>query len=334
MGHSEIFNLAVEQGIDFIQWCGCQEVNALIFKRYNKQNKREPPFSVSSKTWNRFLSLPWNEKYRKEVYEAFDRGYLKQDWFWYKDLSGISKFISKEELIKKYNLNPEKKIAILFSHVLWDANLFYGKDLFEQGFEEWLIESIKVMVKNKNINWLIKIHQANKIKFFLEKTKDEYRENKAIKENFGEIPENIKIIYPEDEINPYSLFKIIDYGITVRGTIGTELPCLGLPVLTAGTGRYSGRGFTIDSSQKSEYLEKLAHLEDFPKLKEEQIRLAILHTYILFKLRPLKFSSFEDKRSSKGNDIGINIESPEQGEDFLRFVNWASKTKEEDFLIT
>ena len=34
------------------------------------------------------------------------------------------------------------------------------------------------------------------------------------------------------------LFKVIDYGITVRGTIGIELPCFGIPVITAGTGRY------------------------------------------------------------------------------------------------
>lgn len=332
VSNCEIFNLAVERGIDFIQWCGCQEPNALMFKRYNKNNKREHPHSISKETWEEFLRKSWNPNYENEVYRIFEKGYLQGTWFGFINLLDNVKNIKKEEFIRKYNLNPNKKIAVLFSHIMWDANLFYGKDLFDGGFEEWLIESVKVMRKNENINWLIKIHPANKFKYELEGLKEEYREIKAIKENFGEIPENIRIIYPEDNINPYSLFKIIDYGITVRGTIGMELPCFGIPVLTAGTGRYSGFGFTIDSASKEEYLDKLTNLEKIPKLNEQQKRLAILYAFIVFKARPLRFISFKEKYFGKKMDIDILIKKPEEGKDFLKFVNWAINSKEEDFI--
>ena len=51
---------------------------------------------------------------------------------------------------------------------------------------------------------------------------------------------------PYSEISTRSIFGVTDYGITIRGSVGFELPCFGVPVLTAGTGFYSGRGFTID----------------------------------------------------------------------------------------
>jgi len=332
IGTSEIFNLSVERGLNFIQWVGCQEPNSFVFKKYNKANLREHPFSLSLKTWNYFVKKPFEEKWEKEVFSSFERGYLSQDWFKYKKITNETRLIEKEEFIKKYKLDPNKKIAILFSHIMWDANLFYGKDLFEEGFEEWLIESVKAMLRNKNINWLIKIHPANKFKHDLEGIKDEYREIRAIRESFGEIPKGIKIIYPEDNINPYALFKFIDYGITVRGTIGMELPCFRIPVITAGSGRYSGKGFTVDPLSREEYLKILTHLEEIPLLTKKKQRLAIIYAYVLFRLRPLRFKSFQEVYIDNSQNIEIKINSIDEGEDFIKFVNWAINSNEEDFL--
>jgi len=324
-----MFDAALEKEIDFIQWCGCHEPNTLVFKRYDRENKRNHPFSISDSTWKRYLNMPWKEEWGRMIYDAFEKGYLGKNWFKYKTLSSDFRMFSKEEFIEKYDLDPDKKIAVLFSHIMWDANLFYGDDIFERGFGEWLVESIKTMTKNNNINWLVKIHPANKLKHELEGIKGEYREITAIKKTFGKIPDNIKIVYPEDDINPYCLFKIIDYGITVRGTIGMELPCFGVPVLTAGTGRYSDRGFTIDSNNKEEYLNKLSHLEDIPRLDEEKKRLALVHAYVLFKLRPLKFTSYKEVYEVRDRDIEINISD---AQDFKKLVNWAINSKEKDFL--
>ena len=59
--------------------------------------------------------------------------------------------------IKKFNLDPNKKIAVLFSHIFWDGT-FYGEDLFID-YEDWFRETLKVMIK-KDVNWIIKVHQA------------------------------------------------------------------------------------------------------------------------------------------------------------------------------
>ena len=41
-----------------------------------------------------------------------------------------------------------------------DATFFYGKSLFED-YEDWLRQTLQEAVKNKKINWILKIHPAN-----------------------------------------------------------------------------------------------------------------------------------------------------------------------------
>ncbi len=84
----------------------------------------------------------------------------------------------------------------------------------------------------------------------------------------------------------FSLFGVMDYCLTVRGTAGIEAARLGVPVLTAGPARYSGLGFTIDSASRAEYLARVARIQDTPPLSDEQRELAERFAYGLFVLRP------------------------------------------------
>ena len=61
-----------------------------------------------------------------------------------------------------------------------------------------------------------------------------------IRERVGKLPPHVRVLAPDTKVSTLSLFRSIDAGITVRGSIGYELPCFGVPVVTAGTGRYSG----------------------------------------------------------------------------------------------
>ena len=70
---------------------------------------------------------------------------------------------------------------------------------------------------------------------------------------------------------------------------------LGIPVLTAGTGRYDRRGFTIDSNSREEYLARLAHIEDIPRLSTAQRELAERFACGTFLLRPLPLETVSFK---------------------------------------
>jgi hypothetical protein len=143
-------------------------------------------------------------------------------------------------------------------------------------------------------------------------------------------------------MNTYSLFALSDFGITIRGTIGIELPCFGIPTLTAGTGRYSGMGFTIDSSSAEEYLERLRMIHELPPLSAAERELARRHAHALFRLRPLRFTSYEahflpvtKQAHPLGNNLRVKLTTREQVEDaddLRQLAAWALDRDELDYV--
>src|SRR5256885_16944770 len=57
-----------------------------------------------------------------------------------------------------------------------------------------------------------------------------------LREAVGELPPHVRLIRPDDDVDNVDLFRIVDAGVTIRGTVGLELPRLGVPALTAGGG--------------------------------------------------------------------------------------------------
>jgi hypothetical protein len=156
------------------------------------------------------------------------------------------------------------------------------------------------------------------------------------------VPPHMAIVRPDSEISTRSIFGVTDYGITIRGSVGFELPCFGVPVLTAGTGFYAGRGFTIDSATRAEYLERLRTIEQVAPLTPEQVELARRHAYGLFRLRPMRFTSFlatirplDEMGHPLDHDVEIRVrtrEDLERAEDLRRFAEWAIESRELDYL--
>jgi len=123
----------------------------------------------------------------------------------------------------------------------------------------------------------------------------------------------------------------------VRGTIGIEMACHGVPVVTAGTGRYSHFGFTIDSASAEEYLRRLANIQDVPQMTDDQTQLARRFAYALFKMRPWRLSSFETVNmpiEHFGHPLGSNLiprvssfAEFAASSDIRSFVNWVLSGK-------
>jgi hypothetical protein len=221
--------------------------------------------------------------------------------------------------------------------------MFYGDDLFADQ-EAWFVETLRAAAANERVNWIVKLHPANVWKLRREGLDGELDEERAIAEEIGELPPHVVLLRPESEISTRSVFECADYGITIRGSVGFELPCLGVPVLTAGTGFYSGRGFTVDSGSRDEYLARLRRIEEIPAPTPEQVELARRHAYALFRLRPLRFSSFvatirplEEMGHPLDHDVELRIGGAEElrlAADLRRFTDWALDSRELDYLET
>lgn len=289
---AELFGVCVANGIPVVQYVGSQSTNQYVFKRYNFQNRHQHPFSLDSATWDRVKGMPWTAEQEALLLNEFADSYRKGLWFNRKFLHHGKLIKTADAVRKQLGLDPGKKTAVIFSHVLWDATFFYGEGLFDD-YETWLLNSVRAACDNSKVNWIVKLHPDLVWKLKYEGYTGELRDVIAMKSAIGRFPDHVKLVLPETDISTYSFFGVADYCLTVRGTIGIEMACHGVPVLTAGTGRYSDLGFTIDSKTKEEYLNRLKNIHTVPPMSPYQMELARRFAYALFKLRPWPMSSFE-----------------------------------------
>lgn len=335
-----LVDTAIAKNISVIQAVQPSRDDALIFKRLTAQTRRVHPASVASETMEELKKLVWTDEYEASLTAEFQNRYGGKWFLQRRNQPGVKKK-TKEEIIKQLAFDPSKKIAVIFSPVLWDANLFYGEDLFED-FGDWFVQTIQAACKNPHVNWIVKLHPANLWKLAREKVMQELAEVTLIREKIGPLPTHVKLLFPNTDISTWSLFELTDYGVTVRGTVGMELPCLGKPVFTAGTGRYSGLGFTIDSSTPGDYLRKLATIQTFGSLSQGQTLLAKKHAYAVFLLRPWAMKSFRavfnyKKRGVHALDHNLflavsSLEEIRKNGDLEKLAKWATESKNVDYL--
>jgi hypothetical protein len=331
-------DLALARGLNVVQFVAGFQDDSLVFKRYTAETRRLHPRSLSDASWERVKVMAWTPERDDALEEEFARRYdgsqllqrRNQEW---------TRPWTADEIRRELVLDPSKRTAVLFSHVLWDANMFYGEDLFDDQ-EEWLVESVRAACANDRVNWIVKLHPANVWKRKRDGIAgEELGDLIAIRRRIGTLPRHVKLLLPESPIATRSLFEVVDCGITIRGSIGVELPCFGVPVLTAGTGFYSGRGFTVDSATPGEYLGRLARIEEIAPLSPGQIELARRHAYALLCLRQTPFTSFRSTISGKGGPLDQNLEvtlgSREEllaAEDLRRLGDWAVNSRDLDYL--
>lgn len=336
-----ISDVALVQGLDVVQYVSGPQDDTLIFKRFTRETRREHPRSLSEESWRRVRELPWTPERDAELDDEFAKRYGNA-WALSRRIQAWTEDRPRGEVIAELGLDPAKKTAVLYSHILWDANMFYGEDLFADQ-EEWFVETVRAAGANPRVNWIVKLHPANVWKLKREGIEGVRDEETAIREAIGELPAHVAIVRPESDISTRSIFRLTDYGITIRGSVGFELPCFGVPVLTAGTGFYSGRDFTVDSTSVEEYLERLAHIEDILRLPPELVELARRHAWALFRLRPTRFSSFlatirplEEMGHPLDHDVEIRVWTPEGllvSDDLREIGSWLTESRELDYLL-
>jgi hypothetical protein len=341
-GEGPLSDVSLERGLNVVQFVSGFEDDTLVFKRYTAETKGLHPRSISDESWPRVAAMEWTSERDAELDRDFEHRY-DGTTFLARWNQGWTREASRDEIVARIGLDPARKTAVVFSHILWDANMFYGRDLFADQ-EEWFVETVRAACENERVNWVVKLHPANVWKLRRDGYEGELDEYVAIREQIGDLPRHVHVLPPDTEISTWSLFPVTDYGVTIRGSTGFELPCFGKPALTAGTGFYSGRGFTVDSASREEYLGRLRAIHDVPPPTPEQVELAKKHAYALFRLRQTRFTTFRsvyrpveeiDANSPFEATIEVNARTPEEleaAEDLRRFGDWAVDSRALDYL--
>jgi hypothetical protein len=331
----ELFDLCRAAGVDTITWNAAHKNNTLMLKRYTVGGEDSHPASLSRKTWENVKVSPWSERQRNDLREEIIGSYTRGEWYSEVGTQFHTRTFAADEVRLVLKLDQTKKTAVIFSHIFWDGTLFWGTDLFGT-YEAWFVETIKAACANTKVNWIVKVHPANLIKNARDGVTGEPSELAAIREHIGTLPAHVTMVPPDSPINTLSLFEVMDYCVTVRGTVGIEAASLGIPVLTAGTGRFDRLGFTIDSDSRAEYLKRLACIEEISPLSDAERDLAERFAYGLFKLRPLRLQTVtleyqRDQRASLSTKVQSAGSDIRNAPDLRAFAEWV-RSGTEDFL--
>lgn len=213
--------------------------------------------------------------------------------------------LDPDSVYGKLGLSKDKPIWALFTHLNWDAQ-FSFEDMLYPDTTTWLLETIEIISKITDVNWIIKVHPAERI---LGTSKGAYG---AIMDRFDKIPDHITILKPDTDINTHGLLPVLDGGLTISGTVGMELALLGKPAILAGEAHYGKKGFTYEANSVEHYKKLLESASEMPALTQEQKDKAHRFCHYFFIKRQIPFSFVKDngsmiilnstKRLEKGKD--------------------------------
>jgi hypothetical protein len=286
----ELFDACLQRGIPAYTWNAAHKNNTLLLKRYTAANADVHPASLSEESWRKMQDMAWSENLWNTLHDELFGCYKSGEWYSEVGTQLNKTVLGRDELERRLRLDPSKKTAVIFPHIFWDATFFWGKDLFGD-YETWFNEVLKSACRNTAVNWIIKVHPANLVKDVRDGYSGEHSEITAIRNQVERLPEHVKLLTADTDISTLSLYQIMDYCLTVRGTVGIEAACFGIRVLTAGTGRYDRLGFTQDFQTPESYLEQIESLQQVPAMSIEAIELARKYAYGVFLCRPAKLES-------------------------------------------
>lgn len=333
----ELFDICLRAGIDSVTWNTAHRSNALTVKRYTLANRDVHPASLSAASWTFLRGMDWAPSHEERVATELRSTYASGDWFSEVGTQFRARLVEAGVLAAQLELDPRKPTAVIFPHILWDGTFFWGTDLFSS-YEEWLMETLRVAAADRSSNWILKIHPAHVVKNARDGVAGEPAEMQAIRRHLGAVPANVRIIHPTSPVSTYSLYSIADACLTVRGTVGIEAATFGIPVLTAGTGRYDRRGFTVDPETKAAYLEAVENVAELPRLTTFQRELALRSAFGEFVLRPLPLRSlsYEFERDSAATAVTRRFPTDasawRNANELKTFAEWVSAGVDEDLL--
>jgi len=221
--------------------------------------------------WEKVKDIPLNEEQISVINNYTDsRRNHKNDAYIYnhspEEAAGV--------VFDRLGLNSNKPVYSMFTNLIWDA-CSAQKEIAFSNVSEWIYETIEWFCDRAEKQLIIKTHPAEA----------QFGTNQSVKglieKKFPNLPENIKIIPADTDINSWSVINITNIGIVHTSTVGLELALEGLPCLCVSDTYYRQKGFTVDVKNKKEYFEILEG-NNFEFDKEQVKIMARRFAYVMF----------------------------------------------------
>jgi hypothetical protein len=179
---------------------------------------------------------------------------------------------TRDQIFQDYGLDPALPLVFVMAHVFSDAPHTYPGTLYTD-YEDWLVETVRTLSRNKAVNFLIKEHP----------TADLYRETGMVRRRMEEIGLAGRLL--RSDVHTQTVLSTADAILTCGGTIGIEASVRGIPVVLAARPPYSGKGYTVEPTSRKEYEQLLERgIERLAPLTPPQVQIAKYVAYVMFEL--------------------------------------------------
>ncbi len=191
----------------------------------------------------------------------------------------FSRFGGRFRTVEVPRHSSDQKVFVAFPNVAWDVTSAYTSSVFD-GIMDWLETTVAVI--RQSVHYLI-------IRFHPSETSELAGAKplrSLISERIADIEQikNVILIDSDTNVNSYQLAKeSADVALVFNGTLGHELPYLGVPVIGASDGRFS-ESFVFKPESREQYLDWLRNPDLIVNsFRESQsYRLSELHKYVFY----------------------------------------------------
>ncbi|MEK6256404.1 MAG: hypothetical protein N2C13_03680 [Chloroflexota bacterium] len=176
----------------------------------------------------------------------------------------------------KLNLD-DRPVVLLAANVIGDS-LTLGRQVFSESMTEWVTRTLDYFKDKPNVQFILRTHPGER---YMAGPSLEIKARQAI----PELPENFRIVGPENPINTYDLISIADLGLVYTTTVGLEMAMSAVPVIVAGNTHYRGKDFTLDPTSWDEYFALLdSSLDSIKSIRppKDQVQRAWHYAYRFF----------------------------------------------------
>ncbi|MBM3545156.1 MAG: capsular biosynthesis protein [Alphaproteobacteria bacterium] len=270
--------------VRFVTWNPAYRSGCFIFSHDETYHR-----SMLSEPVSNWENLRLDEATREQLRRYLaDREKGTQDWIAFHPADARW----SDNIIREIGLDPSKPVIALLTSVVWDAQLHYRQRAFNDQVE-WVLKTIAHFAKRDDVQLAIRIHPAE-VTGSLPSRQPITAEIEA---DFPNLPSNIALIKPEDEISTYALAAAANAVIIYSTKTGIELAARGIPVIVAGESWLRGKEIGFDCDDADSYERMIAALPLDRRLDPARTARAEAYAHHFFFRRMIEMPGFRPSRT-------------------------------------
>lgn len=262
-----------------VEYCNKYHVDYVSYDRAKRKGtanfnfNRPSPNWEFKEAWERYKDRELNPSEEKLVDEYLGQRELQaSDVYAY----NTSKKANDLQVLKKrLNIPPGAKVISIFTNLIWDA-ANVSRDIAFSSALDCIQQTIQRFSNRPHVHILLRSHPAEMIIG----TNERY--GTLVREFFNNnLPANVTIIEPEDNINSFTVIDISDIGVVNTSTVGLEYAMSGKPIILISETHYRDKGFTHDAVSPEHYFTILDALIQGKNVLPFQMKLARKYFYMM-----------------------------------------------------